>query len=222
VAVIVSEQLTATPITGSPYQRGASRTRLPTPTEAVIHEAKQLAREVRARRSEAYSPSSHAAQTSSNRKEPDMHQAPKSSAEQVAWLVDRAAISDLLVQEAHCLDTGDFAGLQALFVEDGYLQLPGLRIEAHALADTAAKDFEAFFATHHLSTNHAIEIDGDVAHSRSYFVAVHLESETDAHAHSDVGGWSDSTFRRVAGQWRFTSIDESYVWRSGEGSPGAR
>ncbi|HET6508993.1 MAG TPA: nuclear transport factor 2 family protein [Baekduia sp.] len=147
---------------------------------------------------------------------------PSTLEEQVRWLLDRAAINDLLVEHARCLDDKDWDGLQALFTEDGYLQLPFGRIEADAMGSTSATHLDSYFATHHMSSNYAIELDGDTANARSYFSAAHVPSSEDLWAHGDIGGWYQTTFRRVDGRWRIATIDETFLWRIGRGAPDDR
>jgi len=147
------------------------------------------------------------------------HTHPTSLEEQVRWLVDRAMINDLLVEHARCLDTRDWATLQSLFAEDGYLELPFDRVPADQMAALSEAHLGGYRGgTLHMSANYAIAINGDTATARSYFLAAHVNS-TDFYDHGDVAGWYDSTFRRVGDAWKFVSIDETFRWKSGTGLP---
>jgi hypothetical protein len=139
--------------------------------------------------------------------------------ERLQWLVDRAMVNDLLVEHARCLDQRDWTTLQSLFTEDGYLQLPYDRVPARMMARLSEEHLSGYLGgTLHMSANYAIEIDGDHATARSYFLAAHVNSD-DLYDHGDVAGWYDSTFRRVGDGWRFASIDETFRWKSGSGLP---
>ncbi|MGP3980549.1 nuclear transport factor 2 family protein [Streptomyces sp. KR80] len=131
-------------------------------------------------------------------------------------LVDRMAISDLLVAFARCLDEKDYDGYAALFTEDGILRLPGVEHQGRAgLAAFVANDLGRYERTHHISTNHQIAVDGDSATSRSYLQAVHVPREADCTDWWAVGGWYDNTYRREDGGWRISTVHITPVWLGG-------
>jgi uncharacterized protein (TIGR02246 family) len=92
---------------------------------------------------------------------------------QLSWLVDRAAISDLLVDFARALDDQDWEGYAANYTDDGVLVIMGKTMHTgrEGLAENTRADLGRYAGTHHLSTNHAITIDGDTATTRSYLIA---------------------------------------------------
>jgi ketosteroid isomerase-like protein len=141
--------------------------------------------------------------------------------DRLQWLVDRARISDLLVAYAWLVDTGDFDGLAALFADDGALHLPFATLPTSELAGGSKIALGPYAATHHISANHAIEITGDSASSRSYFQAVHVPTTDEAGRHADIGGRYDNTYRRINGQWRFVVVRVTFVWTLGSGFPSA-
>ena len=145
---------------------------------------------------------------------------PSTPEAQLAWLVDRAQISDLLITYARCADTRDWSGIGALFTDDGEFTAPvGGTFRGRDFPALSGPFMSQFAATHHLSTNHAIEIDGDRATSRSYVQAVHVLGEGDPGTHADIGGWYDHTFARENGEWRIASMKLSFVWTDGEPFP---
>ena len=75
-----------------------------------------------------------------------------------------------------------------------------------------------YHGTWHLSTNHAIEIDGDTARTRSYLLAIHLLGP-DTFRHADGAGWYDCTLRRTADGWRFVTVNIREIWNAGEPLP---
>lgn len=135
---------------------------------------------------------------------------------QVSWLVDRAAISDLLIDFARCLDEADYEAYAANFAEDGILELPFRTHHGRAgLAEHVRGNLGVFARTHHLSCNHAITIDGDTATSRSYLQAVHVKSDEDDSDLAMLGGWYHCEYRRSPDGWRFTRVGLTRVWTSG-------
>jgi SnoaL-like domain len=146
---------------------------------------------------------------------------PVTAEDQLQWLVDRAQISDLLIEYARCVDAADFEALTALFAEGGALVLPFARLEREQIAPGSVQALGPYWKTHHMGTNYAIEVDGDRAKSHSYLQAVHIHSESNLGAHGDLGGWYDNTYVRTEEGWRFEIVSLTFAWTSGGGFPGA-
>ncbi|QNK80750.1 nuclear transport factor 2 family protein [Nakamurella sp. PAMC28650] len=147
--------------------------------------------------------------------------APTDPVDQLAWLVDRARISDLLVEFARTLDDRDWQGNTALYMPDGIFMVGDvLRLQGHAqLAMTGSeRGLAQYHGTWHASSNHAIQIDGDTARTRSYLIGVHLLAGGTTH-HADGGGWYDCTLQRTADGWRFTTVRLHEVWHAGQALP---
>jgi ketosteroid isomerase-like protein len=147
--------------------------------------------------------------------------APTDPAAQLQWLVDRAQISDLLVEFARTLDERDWDAHVALYAPEGVFMVEdGFRLEGHdELRRTGTADGLARYrGTWHLSANHAISIDGDTAHTRSYLLGVHMLDQ-DTFRHADGAGWYDCTLRRTADGWRFVTVRVHEVWHAGEPLP---
>jgi ketosteroid isomerase-like protein len=139
---------------------------------------------------------------------------------QLANLVDRAAIADLLLEFARRLDAGEWEQYAATFASDAVFELPWS--ERHGRAEIAAAaeaDLAHFAAVMHYSTNQVIEIDGDSARSRSYLIGIHVPDASDPGTHADAGGWYDCEYRRTEDGWRFTHVRVTVAWRGGLALP---
>ena len=68
------------------------------------------------------------------------------------------------------------------------------------MARYVERDLGQYVATHHVSANHEIEIDGDTARARSSLHATHVRSTEDDFWL--VGGWYDTAPRRTSESWR--------------------
>jgi hypothetical protein len=146
---------------------------------------------------------------------------PSDPTEQLQWLVDRAAISDRLIDFARCLDTRDWDGYVANFTEDGELELPFGTFSGRAtIAERATRGLDDFDATLHLSTNHVIEVNGDHAVARSYISVAHVPNRESPDEHGDAGGWYDWRLRRTPEGWRFTRVALHIAWTLGTAFPG--
>jgi SnoaL-like domain len=146
---------------------------------------------------------------------------PAQPAEQLQWLVDRARISDLLVDFARCLDVRDWDRYIANFTERALLVLPFRTFHGREeIAGHATHGLDAFEATQHVSTNHVIELKGDEARTRSYLIGTHIPKLDDPAHHGDAGGWYDCELRRTPEGWRFERVELHVKWRLGSPLPG--
>lgn len=132
---------------------------------------------------------------------------PTNPVEQLQWLVDRAEIGDLLIDFARALDERDWDGYAANYADDGELDIsPVIRHKGRAgLAEFVAAGLSQYpGGTHHVSTNHAIDVRGDEATARAYLIAAHVLDNPTRHA--DGAGWYDVQLRRTGDGWRFTHV----------------
>lgn len=143
---------------------------------------------------------------------------PSDPADQLQWLVDRAAISDLLIEFARTLDDREWQNYAANYAPDGTLSFNGHL--AHQGREGLAAFVEAglgqYAGTHHVSANHAITIEGDVATTRSYLIAGHVFNESEPHRHADGAGWYRCKLRRTDSGWQFTEVLVEIKYLSGE------
>ena len=143
---------------------------------------------------------------------------PAEPAAQLQWLVDRAAISDLLTDFARALDDKDWEGYAANYADDGVLAIsPTIAHTGRAgLAEFVAASLGRYAGTHHISTNHAITIDGDTATTRSYLLAAHVLEAGNPYRHADGAGWYRCKLRRTPDGWRFAHVTLEIRYLSGE------
>ena len=142
--------------------------------------------------------------------------APSDPVAQLQWLVDRAQISELLVEFARALDERDWAAYAATYAADGELAIsPSVAHRGRAgMAEFVAQSLSGYpGGTHHISANHSLRIDGDSATTRSYLIAAHIY-ELDRQA---VGaGWYDCRLTRTPDGWRFVHVALTIRYVSGE------
>jgi hypothetical protein len=139
------------------------------------------------------------------------------------WLVDRAQISDLLFSFAAALDNKNWQAYADNFADGGYIDLPdlqstnGSRFTLHKdkMLEMLPKSLGRYTATHHISSNHQISIEGDAARSRSYLQGVHVGAKPVEHW--TAGGWYDCRYMRTAiGGWKFAEVRLTAVWLDGD------
>ncbi len=116
-------------------------------------------------------------------------------------------LHNLIARCAELVDTGDFAGVGALFAEGTYSAGFG---SVRGAADVT-KAFQRIVIlypdgtprTKHVTTNTILEIDGDTAAARSYFTVFQAVVDL-LPLQAIASGRYHDTFTRRDGQWRFT------------------
>jgi hypothetical protein len=138
------------------------------------------------------------------------------------WLVDRAQISDLLYSFAAALDSKDWNKYADNYADNGYIELPDPQssdggtfiLHKDKMLELVPRSLGRYAATHHISTNHQISVDGDQAESRSYLQAVHVGPKPADHW--TAGGWYDCCYIRTPEGWRFARVKLTCVWLTGD------
>lgn len=119
-------------------------------------------------------------------------------------LAARFAVTDLLYRYAELIDAGDFDGVGELLGRGNFMGVSGASSIAKLFATTTRRfpDHGNTPRTRHLVQNPIVEVDGDVATSRSTFCVVQ-GTETVPLQPIVVGRYAD-TFARDEDGWYFT------------------
>lgn len=121
---------------------------------------------------------------------------------------DRGAIEDLLHEYARRIDDGDFEGVGELFARgsicgpDGSVLATGARAVAELYAATTRRFEDGTPRSHHVTTNVAVEVDGDTATARSYFTV--FQATLLIPLQPVVAGRYRDRFAREGEAWHFT------------------
>ncbi|UNB51253.1 nuclear transport factor 2 family protein [Mycolicibacterium sp. YH-1] len=119
-------------------------------------------------------------------------------------LAARFAVTDLLYRYAELIDAGDFDGVGELLGRGNFMGVSGASSIAKLFATTTRRfpDHGNTPRTRHLVQNPIVDVDGDVATSRSTFCVVQ-GTETVPLQPIVVGRYAD-TFARDEDGWYFT------------------
>ncbi|MFI2589846.1 nuclear transport factor 2 family protein [Rhodococcus erythropolis] len=137
---------------------------------------------------------------------------------------DRAEISGLLSGYYRAVDDKrvDHTLVEATFTADGRWVSPtGIaRVGHEAIAVQQIEATALFRATHHMTSDHIIELDGDVARLQANVTAMHLwtSGTTDPAAlesHFLAGGVFQAHAVRTSAGWRFSELTLRIIWRTG-------
>ncbi|WP_067714340.1 nuclear transport factor 2 family protein [Nocardia yamanashiensis] len=117
---------------------------------------------------------------------------------------DTTAIMNLIAKYAELVDDGDFGGVGALFsggvFRGGGGVVGGEEVEGMLRGMVIVYE-DGTPRTHHVTTNVAVEMEGDEAAARSYFTVFQALPESPLQA--IVTGRYRDRFGRVEGEWRF-------------------
>jgi len=121
------------------------------------------------------------------------------------WLLDRAAIEDVLYRYSRALDREDWALLRSCYHPDGIDDHGRFRGDVEGLIEWLKDDNGGYLATTHFLGNTLIEIEADVAWAETYCVATHRQPPAvDGGPAWDVVNrvryWD--RFERREGEWR--------------------
>jgi len=125
-----------------------------------------------------------------------------SDADALRELLERDAITRLMVRYADRIDANDPVGAAACFAPDGLGVYWGDHRGREAIAERLTGILAGFHATSHHLTNVQIQLTGETtARAQSYVYAFHRLKDTFQHMHY-WGRWVDE-LTKVDGEWLF-------------------
>jgi 3-phenylpropionate/cinnamic acid dioxygenase small subunit len=119
---------------------------------------------------------------------------------------DGRKIENLVFAYAERIDAGDLAGVAALFRHGRIRPAPGVVIEGSEQVQRLYEGSTRLYddgtpRTKHVTTNVAVEVDGETASARSYYTVFQQTDELPLQA--IIAGRYRDTFHRVEGTWCF-------------------
>jgi hypothetical protein len=144
----------------------------------------------------------------------------------VSELADRAEITSLVSRYFSAIDDKrlDPATMEAVFTASAHVTRPnGASLTGpEAIAASQTESFARFRATHHVSSDHVIDLDGDSACIRANLIAMHLwaDQERDPNTlqtHFLAGGVLHGLVIRTGQGWRLSELSMRNTWRTGSG-----
>jgi hypothetical protein len=141
-------------------------------------------------------------------------------------LADQAEITSLVSRYYAVIDDRriDRPAMEAVFTARARLTRPNgtSLVGPAAIATAQGMSFARFRATHHVSSDHVIDLDGDSARLRANLIAMHLwaDAERDPNgleAHFLAGGVIEAVAARTSQGWRLSELSLRNTWRTGSG-----
>ncbi len=142
-------------------------------------------------------------------------------------LHDHNEITDLVYRLGACLDDGRFDDLRQLLVEDATVRTPGGDAAGReALIAQAERNHPADQRFQHVITNVLVDVTGDRATARTNLV-LHIATPADVPAapagppplRTSLGEVYGFDLVRTPGGWRFSRVETTPRWLSGDLPP---
>ena len=137
----------------------------------------------------------------------------------LAELIDRQQITDLITAYTRAVDTGSFADLREVFTEDAvldYSSVGGPVDRRDVVIPWIAQGLAGFVRYQHLIGQVEIEIDGDAARATAYFTNPMVVINPDGNEGLwECGGYYHHELRRTPDGWRSVKLVDDVQWQRG-------
>lgn len=138
---------------------------------------------------------------------------------QLDTLTVRADLRDLLDGYFRGFDEGrtDDQWLRTIFAEDVSVTFPGGAHNGFAGPGTLHRQImRRWQSTLHLTSNHLVTLDRDVATVHATLAATHIHRAEDPGAHLHIGGHVEGHAIRLPDGWRFRQLTIRLTWTQGD------
>lgn len=136
-------------------------------------------------------------------------------------LIRRAEISDVVNRYATGIDRRDWALYRSCFADEIDLDFTSWsggepsRIAADQWVAGVRDGLSGFDATHHVSSNHVVDVDGNEGRCVSYMVAYHVLATAMGENIFTLGGYYTNRLRKTSGLWKIHACKLTVTWATG-------
>jgi len=131
-------------------------------------------------------------------------------------LSDRVEIDDLLTTYTMAIDQGDWDALDRVFTRDAHIDYSATGGKAGAFPEVKAwlaETLPMFSGMQHFITQKKVELDGDTARVRAYFLNPMVMDQADGRKwQMDIGGAYVHELVRTPEGWRSRRLEEELLW----------
>lgn len=138
----------------------------------------------------------------------------------VQYLLDRAAITDVVNRYGIAIDRRDWALLRGCFADDIEADFRGFGARevvtgADQWVEAVRATIDGLESSQHTITNHMIEIDGDRATCTAYIRALHHLPNPRGDSLYTIGGYYTEALVRTADGWKIAKYSLTVTWQTG-------
>ncbi|MDR2148568.1 MAG: nuclear transport factor 2 family protein [Tannerella sp.] len=139
---------------------------------------------------------------------------------------DRIKVSELLSRYCRIIDDKKITeeAIATIFAHEGrYIKPNGATaVGPKSIAEEESKVFSRFRGTHHITSDHIVDFEGDTAYLTANMTAMHLWAQGEGDPFStesyfQAGGIFSAKAVMTDDGWRFSELSTRIVWRTGAG-----
>ena len=125
-------------------------------------------------------------------------------------------IVSLTVKYCWALDERDWDSLSEVFSSDAYAKYGVTEHKGiDSIIEKCQKALLPLDFSHHLVTNHVVELEGDEATCKCYFQAQHVRNSTPGGVNFIIAGKYEDELTRINGEWKISSRVLTKIWTEG-------
>ncbi len=125
-------------------------------------------------------------------------------------------IVSLTVKYCWALDERDWDSLSEVFSSDAYAKYGVTEHKGiDSIIEKCQKALLPLDFSHHMVTNHVVELEGDEATCKCYFQAQHVRNSTPGGVNFIIAGKYEDELIRIDGEWKISSRVLTKIWTEG-------
>ena len=125
-------------------------------------------------------------------------------------------IVSLTVKYCWALDERDWDSLSEVFSSDAYAKYGVTEHKGiDSIIEKCQKALLPLDFSHHMVTNHVVELEGDEATCKCYFQAQHVRNSAPGGVNFIIAGKYEDELTRINGEWKISSRVLTKIWTEG-------
>ena len=125
-------------------------------------------------------------------------------------------IVSLTVKYCWALDERDWDSLSEVFSPDAFAKYGVTEHKGiDSIIEKCQKALLPLDFSHHMVTNHVVELEGDEATCKCYFQAQHVRNSTPGGVNFIIAGKYEDELIRINGEWKISSRVLTKIWTEG-------
>ena len=125
-------------------------------------------------------------------------------------------IVSLTVKYCWALDERDWDSLSEVFSSDAYAKYGVTEHKGiNSIIEKCQKALVPLDFSHHMVSNHVVEIEGDKARCKCYFQAQHVRNSTPGGVNFVIAGKYEDELIRINSKWKINNRVLTKIWTEG-------